>query len=83
MSSSTARAASDVDTKVGALIRARRRQLGFTLQQLSDASNLSVGYLSQVERDHATPTLGSLAESPGHSVSGWIISWPSHGPRML
>ncbi|GAB2187573.1 helix-turn-helix domain-containing protein [Roseibium sp. LAB1] len=61
MSSSSARAASDAETKVGALIRARRRQLGFTLQQLGDASNLSVGYLSQVERDHATPTLGSLA----------------------
>ncbi|MHA7773384.1 cupin domain-containing protein [Roseibium sp. M-1] len=60
MSSLPVRAA-EAETKVGALIRARRRQLGFTLQQLSDASNLSVGYLSQVERDHATPTLGSLA----------------------
>jgi Uncharacterized conserved protein, contains double-stranded beta-helix domain len=43
------------------LIRARRRQLGLTLQQLGDAANLSVGYLSQVERDNATPTLGTLA----------------------
>ncbi|MCX2723280.1 helix-turn-helix domain-containing protein [Roseibium salinum] len=61
MSSSTARAATATETKIGALIRARRRQLGLTLQQLGDKSNLSVGYLSQVERDHATPTLGSLA----------------------
>lgn len=61
MSSLPARAAAEAETRVGALIRARRRQLGFTLQQLGDASNLSVGYLSQVERDHATPTLGSLA----------------------
>ena len=61
MSSRTARAAAEAETKVGALIRARRKQLGLTLQQLSDESNLSVSYLSQVERDHATPTLGSLA----------------------
>jgi transcriptional regulator with XRE-family HTH domain len=61
LSSLLARAAAEAETRVGALIRARRRQLGFTLQQLGDASNLSVGYLSQVERDHATPTLGSLA----------------------
>ncbi|MCK7611935.1 cupin domain-containing protein [Roseibium sediminicola] len=61
MSSSTARTATDTETRVGTLIRARRKQLGLTLQQLGDASNLSVGYLSQVERDHATPTLGSLA----------------------
>jgi len=61
LSSSTARTATDAETRVGTLIRARRKQLGLTLQQLGDASNLSVGYLSQVERDHATPTLGSLA----------------------
>ena len=48
--------------KVGALIRARRRQLKMTLQQLGDASGISVGYLSQVERDHSTPSLGTLAQ---------------------
>lgn len=48
--------------KIGALIRARRRQLKMTLQQLGDASGISVGYLSQVERDHSTPSLGTLAQ---------------------
>ena len=48
--------------KVGALIRARRRQLHMTLQELCDAAGISVGYLSQVERDHATPSLGTLAQ---------------------
>ncbi|MCR4266137.1 helix-turn-helix domain-containing protein [Nitratireductor sp. ZSWI3] len=61
MSNQTARAASDAETRIGMLIRARRRQLGLTLQQLGDAASLSVGYLSQVERDNATPTLGTLA----------------------
>jgi transcriptional regulator with XRE-family HTH domain len=48
--------------KVGALIRARRQQRGMTLQALGDAAGVSVGYLSQVERDHATPSLGTLAQ---------------------
>ena len=51
----------ETETKIGVLIRARRRQFGMTLQQLGDAANVSVGYLSQVERDNATPTLGTLA----------------------
>jgi transcriptional regulator with XRE-family HTH domain len=48
--------------KVGALIRARRRQLRMTLQEICDAAGISVGYLSQVERDQATPSLGTLAQ---------------------
>jgi quercetin dioxygenase-like cupin family protein len=47
--------------RVGPLIRARRRQLHLTLQQLADAAGISVGYVSQVERDLATPSLGTLA----------------------
>ncbi|MEO1678677.1 MAG: XRE family transcriptional regulator [Pseudomonadota bacterium] len=42
-------------------MRARRRALSMTLQALSDASGVSVGYISQIERDHVTPTLGTLA----------------------
>jgi transcriptional regulator with XRE-family HTH domain len=48
--------------KVGALIRARRRQQHMTLEALGKAAEVSVGYLSQVERDHATPSLGTLAQ---------------------
>jgi transcriptional regulator with XRE-family HTH domain len=47
---------------LGPLIRARRRQRSITLQDLSDRSGVSVGYLSQLERDNATPTLGTLAQ---------------------
>lgn len=53
---------SDTQPRVGALIRARRRQMQLTLQELSVAAGISVGYLSQVERDHATPSLGTLAQ---------------------
>jgi transcriptional regulator with XRE-family HTH domain len=48
--------------KVGALIRARRRQQQMTLMELGASAEVSVGYLSQVERDHATPSLATLAQ---------------------
>lgn len=48
--------------KIGALVRARRRQMHMTLQTLSDAAGVSVGYLSQIERDLAMPSLGTLAQ---------------------
>lgn len=47
--------------RIGALIRARRRQLHMTLQALGELAGLSAGFLSQVERDQATPSLGALA----------------------
>lgn len=56
------KSAASSQPRVGALIRARRRQLQMTLQALCDAAGISVGYLSQVERDHATPSLGTLAQ---------------------
>lgn len=62
VSSVASKTAATSQPKVGALIRARRRQLGMTLQELCDAAGISVGYLSQVERDHATPSLGTLAQ---------------------
>jgi len=58
---STARA-EDGHPRVGALIRARRRQQHMTLMALGEKAEVSVGYLSQVERDQATPSLGTLAQ---------------------
>jgi len=62
VSQAAGRIAATAQPKVGALIRARRQQLHMTLQELCDAAGISVGYLSQVERDHATPSLGTLAQ---------------------
>jgi transcriptional regulator with XRE-family HTH domain len=49
-------------SKLGPRIRKRRQGLSMTLQELSNASGVSIGYLSQVERDNAVPTLGTLAQ---------------------
>lgn len=50
------------EPRLGPAIRKRRKQLNLTLQTLSDRAEVSVGYLSQVERDNATPSLGTLAQ---------------------
>jgi len=45
---------------IGAAIRARRRELNLTLKAVADSTNLSVGFLSQVERNLTSPSLSSL-----------------------
>ena len=51
---------------MGTLIRARRHKMGMTLQALGDAAGVSVSYLSIIERDQATPSLGTLAQIARH-----------------
>ncbi|MGR3722104.1 XRE family transcriptional regulator [Abyssibius alkaniclasticus] len=48
--------------QIGPLMRKRRKARGQTLQELCAQAGLSVGYLSQVERGNAVPTLGTLAQ---------------------
>lgn len=45
----------------GGRIRELRRKANLTLQTVADQAGISVGFLSQVERDKATPSLGTLA----------------------
>ncbi len=45
---------------IGKKIHTLRKAKGMTLQQMSDVSGLSVSFLSQVERDLASPTVTSL-----------------------
>ncbi|SHI99037.1 helix-turn-helix domain-containing protein [Wenxinia saemankumensis] len=52
----------DTAPSLGPQIRRRRKRMDLTLQALCDRAGLSVGYLSQVERDQATPTLATLAQ---------------------
>ncbi|GEM_PF-112893 len=48
--------------RIGRLIRERRKAARKTLQALCDDAGLSVGYLSQIERDQAVPALSTLAQ---------------------
>lgn len=49
---------------LGSRIRLERKRKGMTLQQLADASAISTSFLSQIERDLAKPSVGTL-----HSVA--------------
>lgn len=42
---------------IGGAIRRLRKQKGMSIQNLADASGVSVGMLSQIERDRANPSL--------------------------
>jgi transcriptional regulator with XRE-family HTH domain len=50
------------DNALGQRMRNQRRRKSMTLQQLAEKSGVSIGYLSQVERGNATPTLGTLSQ---------------------
>jgi transcriptional regulator with XRE-family HTH domain len=47
---------------LGATIRRLRQTKSFTLQELADASGVSVGMISQIERDLANPSLRVLCQ---------------------
>ncbi|MFN4101103.1 MAG: helix-turn-helix domain-containing protein, partial [Pararhodobacter sp.] len=57
----------------GGRIRELRHKAGLTLQALADEAGISVGFLSQVERNKATPSLGTLASLA--AVLGVEINW--------
>ncbi|NCB52081.1 MAG: XRE family transcriptional regulator [Clostridia bacterium] len=45
---------------LGEKIKLVRKRLGYTLQELSHKTNLSVGYLSNIERNATSPTVATL-----------------------
>lgn len=46
--------------KIGALLRAKRKVLGLTLEAVSTAADMTKGFISDVERDKASPSVASL-----------------------
>ncbi len=58
--SKIAKQSNPVKRSIGRLLKARRTELGFTLQELADRSELSAAFLSQAERGKATPSIVSL-----------------------
>lgn len=45
---------------IGDTLRQRRRQLGLSMAEVAQRSDLSVGYISQLERDLANPSITAL-----------------------
>lgn len=69
---------------IGPLVRARRRRLGLTLKELALRTGLSISFLSQVERNQASPSLSSLigiARVLGVGIDAFVD--PPGGARMV
>ena len=49
------------DVKVGARLRSTRLERGLTIEQVAEASGLTKGFISQLERDTTAASLSSLA----------------------
>jgi len=60
MESSTSRAIDPIDASVGGRVRQLRRQRELSLQQVAERADLSVGFLSQIERGLSSPSLRDL-----------------------
>ena len=70
---------------VGHEVRRWRRSRGLTLAQVSDASGLNIGYLSQIENDKAIPSLEALgAIAAALDVpAAWLLLDSSTPPQVV
>lgn len=69
-----------VTANLGARLRARRKQVGKTLQQVADEAGLTVGFISQIERNISVPSLASLynvAKALQTSVDSFLSETPA------
>lgn len=68
-----------VSADLGKRLRARRKAIGKTLQQVADESGLTVGFISQIERNISVPSLASLynvAKALETSVDSFLSQTP-------
>ena len=75
--------ATSEDPVLGERIRGLRKRRKLTLAQLADACNLSTGYISQIERNLAYPSIPALvgiAKSLGVTVQ-WFFAGASPVPQ--
>src|SRR5687767_1796866 len=70
---------------VGRQIRRWRTERGLTLARVAERSGLNVGYLSQIENDKATPSLGVLGQiADALDVSpAWFLMDDAPPPRVV
>jgi transcriptional regulator with XRE-family HTH domain len=70
---------------VGRQIRRWRADRGLTLSRLASASNLNVGYLSQIENDKASPSLACLSAIAAalDVPAAWLLVEEATAPELL
>ncbi|WP_417310485.1 helix-turn-helix domain-containing protein [Devosia sp.] len=65
---------------LGDRLRARRKAIGKTMQQVADEAGLTIGFISQIERSISTPSLASLynvAKALDASVDMFVSQAPA------
>lgn len=71
---------------LGERLRARRKQVGMTMQQVAEATGLTVGFISQIERDISLPSLASLyqvARALDASVEMFVTRVPERAHSVV
>ena len=65
---------------LGARLRARRKAIGKTMQQVADEASLTIGFISQIERGISTPSLASLY-NVAKALDASVDMFVSQAPR--
>jgi transcriptional regulator with XRE-family HTH domain len=75
----------DLGRSLGPLMRQARKRQQLTLQQVAERSDLSVSYLSQIERNLLTPSVGTLKRIALalDIPTGQLIAPDSGAPRAM
>lgn len=71
---------------LGARLHQRRRELGRTMRDVARRSGLTVGFISQIERDISRPSLSSLyaiAQALDTSVDHFVSQTPEREHRQV
>lgn len=71
---------------LGARLRARRKAIGKTMQQVADEASLTIGFISQIERGISSPSLASLynvAKALDASVDMFVTQAPERSRSMV
>ena len=71
---------------LGARLRARRKAIGKTMQQVADEASLTIGFISQIERGISTPSLASLynvAKALDASVDMFVSQAPKRSHSVV
>jgi transcriptional regulator with XRE-family HTH domain len=71
---------------LGARLRARRKAIGKTMQQVAEEANLTIGFISQIERGISSPSLASLynvAKALDASVDMFVSQAPARSHSVV
>ncbi len=73
------------EESIGSRIRSRRKELGYTLRELAEMTEVTASFISQVERDQINASINSLrriADALGVSMLYFVTEMPKPDPVL-